>query len=367
MRDDHTLETENGAAAPADRSTETPSAERSGTRLDRARRTWQRFADGTARTAHATAESLRRGGGATAESLRRGTAATADSLRPGVDRAAGVWTASRDRVTALPAYDKMRNVLGERGPARIAIATGVLACLGVAAAAEAGPAQPVDAKPGTVATAESAPAATPQITGGPPAAAAPAPQAPAPPAAAPAPGGAKGADKPRTEAQQTQPKAEAKAKAKPKAAKPVQPKPVAGLSQTQMNNAMQIVKAGEKRKLPERAMVIAVATAMQESQLLNLASDVVPESWDYPHQGSGSDHDSVGLFQQRSSVGWGSVKQLMNPSYSAGAFYDALVNVPGWQDMALTDAAQAVQYSAFPGHYAKHEDRAQAVVDALTD
>jgi hypothetical protein len=111
--------------------------------------------------------------------------------------------------------------------------------------------------------------------------------------------------------------------------------------------------------------VIAVATAMQESQLYNLASDVIPESLRYPHQGTGADHDSVGLFQQRSSVGWGPVRELMRPEYAATQFLAALRNVPGWQRMQLTYAAQAVQYSAFPEAYAKHEGRANAVVNAL--
>ena len=334
MRDDHTLETESGAATPADRSPETPSAERTGTPLDRARRTWQRFAANTARTAAATRQTA----SSTAETIRN---------HPRTERAAGAWTSSRDRVTASPAYGKVTDVLGERGPARLAIATGVLACLGVAAAAQAAPAEQPESTTATAAAVVDAgqAASPPQIGAAPPAAAAPG-------------SAAKGADKPA-------PAAKHKAPAKPKTVRPVQPKPVAGLSQSQMNNAMQIVQAGEKRKLPERAMVIAVATAMQESQLLNLASDVIPESMDMPHQGTGSDHDSVGLFQQRSSVGWGSIKQLMNPQYSAGAFYDALVNVPNWKSMALTDAAQAVQYSAFPYHYAQHEDRAQAVVDSL--
>jgi len=160
--------------------------------------------------------------------------------------------------------------------------------------------------------------------------------------------------------------APAKPAAKPAAKKPAPPKPVAGLNQKQMNNAQRIVAAGQKLGLPKRAYVIAVATAMQESQLLNLASTAIPESRRYAPEGSGSDHDSVGLFQQRPSAGWGSVKNLMTPSYSATAFYKALRNVSGWQKMALTYAAQAVQVSAYPEAYAKHEWRAKKVVDALT-
>ena len=143
-------------------------------------------------------------------------------------------------------------------------------------------------------------------------------------------------------------------------------RPVAGLSQVQMNNAYAIVQAGRAMGMPHRGLVIAVATAMQESTLLNRASDVLPESYNYPHQGTGADHDSVGLFQQRPSSGWGSVPNLMRPSYAARQFYLALRNVPGWQNMSLTFAAQAVQVSAYPYAYAQHEGRANAVVAALT-
>lgn len=159
----------------------------------------------------------------------------------------------------------------------------------------------------------------------------------------------------------------AAAKAAPKAAtKPRVPTPVAGLSQAQMDNAAKIIQTGQAMGLPKRAYVIAIATAMQESRLFNLASDVVPESLAYPHQGTGYDHDSVGLFQQRSSMGWGSVRDLMNPNYAAAQFFKALRSVSGWQAMALTYAAQTVQGSAFPDAYAQHEWVAQRVVNAFT-
>ncbi len=158
--------------------------------------------------------------------------------------------------------------------------------------------------------------------------------------------------------------AEAKAKAARWAAD--NPTPVAGLTQRQMNNALRIVGEGKALGLPKRAYVLAVACAMQESALRNLASNVLPESYNYPHEGSGTDHDSVGLFQQRPSTGWGAVKDLMTPAYAAKQFYDALVAIPGWQSMALSYAIQAVQISAFPDAYAQHEWAAQKVVDALT-
>ncbi|MFC7762255.1 hypothetical protein ACFQY4_32630 [Catellatospora bangladeshensis] len=144
-------------------------------------------------------------------------------------------------------------------------------------------------------------------------------------------------------------------------------RPVAGLDMVQMRNAQAIVQAGKELGLPKRAYVAAIACAMQESQLYNLASTVYAESYNYTNQGEGSDHDSVGLFQQRPTSGWGTVKDLMQPKYAATQFYNALKNVQGWQDMPLTLAIQEVQVSAFPYHYAKHETRAQQVVDALTN
>jgi pyruvate/2-oxoglutarate dehydrogenase complex dihydrolipoamide acyltransferase (E2) component len=158
----------------------------------------------------------------------------------------------------------------------------------------------------------------------------------------------------------------ATSKPKPKSRpKPKRLVPVAGLDQAQMNNAKKIVQAGREMGMPRRAMVIAVATAMQESNLYNNASGVLPESQNYPHQAIGWDHDSVGLFQQRPSSGWGTVEDLMDPEYATKAFLGALQEVPGWQGMALTDAAQAVQVSAFPWAYAQHEWRAAKVVDAI--
>ncbi|MEU7676355.1 hypothetical protein AB0C42_16270 [Micromonospora taraxaci] len=155
-------------------------------------------------------------------------------------------------------------------------------------------------------------------------------------------------------------------KAPKKPVKPRRPRPVAGLDQAQMDNAKIIVDVGLDMKMPRRALVVALATAMQESNLYNLASDVLPESANYPNQGSGSDHDSVGLFQQRPSSGWGTVAELMRPSYAARAFYTALNEVPGWQDMSVTYAAQSVQISAYPDAYAQHEERATIVAAALT-
>ncbi len=104
------------------------------------------------------------------------------------------------------------------------------------------------------------------------------------------------------------------------------------------------------RDLPPRALTIALATALQESDLANIEH---------------GDRDSLGIFQQRPSQGWGTAEQILDPVYSTNAFYDALVEVAGYQDMAVTEAAQAVQRSAFPDAYAQHEPRARAWANAL--
>ncbi|SCL72365.1 hypothetical protein GA0070606_6071 [Micromonospora citrea] len=228
-------------------------------------------------------------------------------------------------------------------PVRVALATGVTCCLG--AAAFAGTRGDTDAPREPVAEAVAERAGTDER-------ASRSLDRAASPVASPSP-----TPKPT-------PSATRKAPRKP--AKPARPRPVAGLTQAQMDNAKVIVDVGADLKMPRRAMVVAVATAMQESNLYNLASDVLPESRQYPHQGSGSDHDSVGLFQQRPSSGWGTVRELMRPAYAARAFYEALREVPGWQEMSVAAAAQAVQVSAFPDAYARHEERATTIVAALT-
>jgi murein DD-endopeptidase MepM/ murein hydrolase activator NlpD len=129
----------------------------------------------------------------------------------------------------------------------------------------------------------------------------------------------------------------------------------AGLTPDQARNAGVIVGTGASMSVPVRGWVIAVATALQESGLVNLGD-----------LGTGNDHDSLGLFQQRPSQGWGTPAQLTDPAYASRAFYTRLLAVPGWRTMPLTEAAQAVQRSAYPGAYAKHERRATAIVAAYT-
>lgn len=122
------------------------------------------------------------------------------------------------------------------------------------------------------------------------------------------------------------------------------------LDSEQLGNAQVIVEVGIGMGTPPRAWVIAIATAMQESGLRNLTY---------------GDRDSLGLFQQRPSMGWGTPEQILDPVYASTAFYRRLLQVEGWQQLPLTVAAQAVQRSAFPDAYARHEPLAVAVVEAI--
>jgi hypothetical protein len=132
------------------------------------------------------------------------------------------------------------------------------------------------------------------------------------------------------------------------------PKPPHAWNRTQRENATTIVQVGLALDISERGLVIALATAMQESSLYNLG-----------HLGDRNDHDSLGLFQQRPSMGWGSPAQVTDPVYSATAFYLALQRVSGWESMALTVAAQRVQRSAYPNAYAKWEADATALTEQI--
>ncbi|MFF7921569.1 heavy metal transporter [Streptomyces mirabilis] len=116
-------------------------------------------------------------------------------------------------------------------------------------------------------------------------------------------------------------------------------------------NAATISAVGTTRGLPERAVAIALATALQESGLRNIQH---------------GDRDSLGLFQQRPSQGWGTTKQIMDPTYAAGIFYEHLAKVPGYARLPLTVAAQRVQRSGYPEAYAKHEPDATLLAAALT-
>nr|WP_201787543.1 hypothetical protein [Wenjunlia vitaminophila] len=123
------------------------------------------------------------------------------------------------------------------------------------------------------------------------------------------------------------------------------------LDVTQAANAATITAVASVRGLPERAVTIALATAMQESGLENIRY---------------GDRDSLGLFQQRPSQGWGTREQVLDPVYSSNAFFEALEDVPGYSRLPLTVAAQKVQRSGYPQAYAKHEPEAAVVAAALT-
>ncbi|WP_436840315.1 heavy metal transporter [Streptomyces flavofungini] len=123
------------------------------------------------------------------------------------------------------------------------------------------------------------------------------------------------------------------------------------LSAEQAENASTVAAVGTRRGMPERAVTIALATALQESGLHNIRH---------------GDRDSLGLFQQRPSQGWGTPRQIMDPVYAAGRFYARLDQVPGYSRLPLTVAAQRVQRSGFPQAYAKHEPDAALLAAALT-
>jgi hypothetical protein len=123
------------------------------------------------------------------------------------------------------------------------------------------------------------------------------------------------------------------------------------LNDEQTGNAKAIIAATKKAGMPERAAVISIGTSLQESKLENLG-----------HLGDRNDHDSLGLFQQRPSSGWGSPEQITDPEYATTAFLKGLKQVDGWQDMPLTEAAQTVQVSAYPDAYAQWEQQAADLV-----
>jgi hypothetical protein len=119
----------------------------------------------------------------------------------------------------------------------------------------------------------------------------------------------------------------------------------------QAENAAVIAGVAVGRDLPARATSIALAAAYQESDIRNI---------DY------GDRDSLGLFQQRPSQGWGTEEQIQDPHHSAGQFYDALQQVDGYREMEITEAAQEVQRSAYADAYADHERDARILASALT-
>jgi hypothetical protein len=136
---------------------------------------------------------------------------------------------------------------------------------------------------------------------------------------------------------------------------------VAGLDAEQIANARIIIQVGRQLGVPDKGIAIALGTAMQESWIRNL-------DW--------GDRDSLGLFQQRPSTGWGTASQVRDPYRAARAFYGGpsdpngnrtrgLLDIPGWQNLSFAQAAQAVQISAYPDRYARWEKAAYGWLAAL--
>jgi murein DD-endopeptidase MepM/ murein hydrolase activator NlpD len=151
------------------------------------------------------------------------------------------------------------------------------------------------------------------------------------------------------------------------------------LDRVQLGHAATIVQVGAASAGVGRdGILIALMAALTESRLRMLANTgAYPQSATFPHDGDGSDHDSLGLFQMRPAAGWGTVAQLMDPTYQARAFYGGpdgpnrgsprgLLDIPGWQDLPKGAAAQAVEVSAHPDRYASFQPVAEAILAALT-
>jgi cell wall-associated NlpC family hydrolase len=149
------------------------------------------------------------------------------------------------------------------------------------------------------------------------------------------------------------------------------------LNQTQLGRAAAIIAVGKTEQVPAQGQLIAVMAALTESSLRVLSNTgAYPQSGSIPNDGNGGDHDSLGLFQQRPTAGWGSVQNLMDPVWSSRAFYGGpsgpnhgsprgLLDVDGWQTMDPGAAAQAVQGSAYPARYAVNQPVAEKVLATL--
>ncbi|WP_280509079.1 hypothetical protein [Nocardia cyriacigeorgica] len=151
------------------------------------------------------------------------------------------------------------------------------------------------------------------------------------------------------------------------------------LNKTQLTHAATIITVGGGIEGVGRPGIkIALMAALTESTLRQLANtSAYPESANYPNDGNGGDHDSLGLFQMRPQSGWGTVAELMDTNYQARAFYGGpdgpnypsprgLLDIPGWAQMDPGEAAQAVEVSAYPDRYRNYEPVAERILDALT-
>lgn len=151
------------------------------------------------------------------------------------------------------------------------------------------------------------------------------------------------------------------------------------LNKRQLSQAATIITVGSKIDgINRNALKIALMAALTESNLRMLSNiGSYPESANYPNDGDGSDHDSLGLFQMRPQAGWGSIDQLMDPIYQAKAFFGGptgpnfpsprgLLDIPGWQTMSLGEVAQSVEVSAFPDRYENYAPVAEKILITLT-
>ncbi|MFH5824721.1 M23 family metallopeptidase [Georgenia sp. AZ-5] len=151
------------------------------------------------------------------------------------------------------------------------------------------------------------------------------------------------------------------------------------LDRVQLGHAATIIAVGSRTDGVGRdGLLVALMAALTESRLRMLANTTAyPDSAKFPHDGNGSDHDSLGLFQMRPAAGWGSTADLMDPAYQAAAFFGGpsgpnhgsprgLLDIPGWQQLPKGAAAQSVEVSAYPDRYAGFEPVAVAILDALT-
>lgn len=151
------------------------------------------------------------------------------------------------------------------------------------------------------------------------------------------------------------------------------------LDRTQLRHASTIITTGTRTPDVGRdGILIALMAGLTESHLRMLANPgAYPDSTAHPHDGTGQDHDSLGLFQMRPAAGWGTVAQLMDPTYQASAFFGGptgpnhgsprgLLDIPDWQKLPKGGAAQAVEVSAFPDRYAQYEPVARAILKKFT-
>lgn len=151
------------------------------------------------------------------------------------------------------------------------------------------------------------------------------------------------------------------------------------LNRTHLSRAATIITVGAQTPgVDQQGTLVALVAGLTESGLRQLANTTAhPESGNFPNDGDGSDHDSLGLFQMRPSTGWGTVAELMDPAYQAAAFYGGpagpnhgnppgLLDIPHWQELSLGEAAQAVEVSAYPDRYQTFEPVARTIFARLT-